>query len=271
MWKSVYIVFMLIFMLGCADIRTSVVKKEVNRFQGIQLLRAMGEAHHIGSWDTISTYRVYFQDHFFGKVGAFGNPFPDEVTAMQLDYIPGTFDGRIAFLSGTWRERQWGIMSWQTYEKDSALDSVIFKKNKDARFWIPTYQYFLEFPARIQEATAVGYAGQKQIGDFSCEGIMVSWGTLAPQRKTDQYLIWTDKTSHRIIKIVYTIREMNTFLKGAVYFNDYEIWNGLLLPMRMPVESNLVRDGMLHEMRIDSILFDVIPPADLRPEMTEIE
>jgi hypothetical protein len=271
MRHCVFLLAVLICFSGCSDIRTNLVKKEVNRYKGVQLLRKMGEAHQISTWDSVATYSVYFQEHFYGKIGQMANPFPDEITKMELDYIPGTFNGRITFLSGEWQSQVWGVSEGATYEKVTLLDSTEFVKNKDAAFWVPTYQYFIEFPARIQEATAVGYAGQKEVNQQICEGIMVSWGTLEPQRKVDQYLIWVNQTTHQIVKIEYTIRELNSLLKGAVYFKDYATINGLLIPTRMPVESNLVRNGMLHEMRLDSIQFDIIPQAALRPTPVSVE
>ena len=268
---GILLTLVLTFIWGCSDIRTTVVKKEVNRYKGVQLLRKMGEAHHIKAWTSIATYSVYFQEHFYGKIGQMANPYPDEITKMELNYIPGTFDGRMTFLTGQWQSLVWGVTEGNTYEKSAILDTVAFIKNKDAAFWVPTYQYFIEFPARIQEATAVGYAGEKEVNQQICEGIMVSWGSLQPQRKVDQYLIWVNQTSHQIVKIEYTIRELNSLLKGAVYFKDYITINGLLLPTRMPVESNVVRNGMLHEMRLDSIQFNTVTREELRPSQASVE
>ena len=103
---------------------------------------------------------------------------------------------------------------------------------------------------RIQEATAIDYAGQRVINDIKAEGVLASWNTLEPQSNIDQYLIWIDPKTHRIVKVEYTIREMYSFISGAAYFNKYKKFDGILLPTEMPVESNLVRNGLLHTMGI---------------------
>ena len=108
------------------------------------------------------------------------------------------------------------------------MNKVVFEKHKDAYFWTPTYQYFIEFPMRIQEANAVSYAGQKEINEKLCEGILASWNTTKPQKKTDQYLIWIDPATNRIEKLEYTIREVMSFVTGAALFKDYKNYNGIL-------------------------------------------
>lgn len=271
MLKYFSIPIIIIITFACADLRTGKVKKDPQEDKGMELLAAMAEAHHVKAWDSVQTYSVFFQDHFYGRIGKLANPFPEEVMRMCLDYVPGIFHGRICFESGAWNKNQWVIFSDQTYENVNQSDTLRSSKNKDIRFWVPTYQYFVEFPARIGEATAIGYLGEKQIGNENCEGVMVSWETLKPQRDIDQYIIWLDHASHQIVKIEYTIREVNTPMKGAVYFKDYKLYNGLLLPSRMPVESNLVRDGMLHEMRIDSIHFNEISVETLEPSPSLIK
>jgi len=112
----------------------------------------------------------------------------------------------------------------------------------------------------------LAYAGEKTINGTLCEGIVVSWNSVEPQRDIDQYLISLDNKSKRIVKLEYTIREMFNFLTSAAYFNDYKDYDGIILPTRMPVESNLVSEGFLHEMRIKSFRKARISPEELRPD-----
>ena len=170
----------------------------------------------------------------------------------------------MSYTSGEKNGKTWGIQSWNTYEfNESGIAE--FQKNKDTYFWLPTYQYFIEFPLRIQEATAVNYAGEKTIDGKVCEGVLASWETTKPQKKIDQYLIWIDRDTKRIYKLEYTIREVMSFIKGAVYYNDYVEYNGILLPSSLPVESNLIKNGYMHEMRINSFRPDIYGADELRP------
>jgi hypothetical protein len=231
------------------------------------LIADMAKAHNIGAWDSISTYRASFDDEFYGLVGKNGNPFPGNKGIFDLDYIPGSFDGRLTFTEGEIKGETWGIQSWKTYTSKNG-STPIFQQHNDAYFWLPTYQYFIEFPLRIQEATAFSYAGTKVIDGINCEGVIASWNDTAPQNDIDQYLIWLDPDSKRIVKLEYTIREMYYFLTGAAYFKEYKQFGDLMLPTYFPVESNIVSDGWLHKMRITDFIANPVPVAALRPDGT---
>jgi hypothetical protein len=263
--RSFTILFLSIFFItSCADLRTKAAKKDLNEEKAKILLREMGAAHGIQHWDKRATYTVEFEDQFYGKIGKKANPYSDSLTRFELSYIPKTFDGRMSFTSGERAGTAWGIQSWNTYEMDESGEAI-FQKNDDAYFWIPTYQYFIEFPLRIQEATALAYAGEQTINGKVCDGVLASWETTKPQKKIDQYLIWIDRDTKRICKLEYTIREVMSFITGAVYFNDYKDYNGIILPSSLPVESNLVKNGYMHEMRIKSFRPDIYGVDELQP------
>jgi hypothetical protein len=253
-----------IFIASCADLRTNEAKKNTDEEKAKRLLKEMGIAHGIQNWDKMATYTVEFEDQFYGKIGKKANPYPDTLTAFELHYIPKSFDGRMAFTSGEKSGQTWGIQSWKTYNFNENGE-VEFQENEEAYFWLPTYQYFIEFPLRIQEATAVNYAGTETIDGRICDGVIASWETTKPQKNVDQYLIWIARDTKRICKLEYTIREVMSFIKGAVYFKDYVDYDGIMLPSSLPVESNLIKDGYMHEMRIKSFRPDIYGVDELRP------
>ena len=47
--------------------------------------------------------------------------------------------------------------------------------------------------------------------------------------------------------------------------HDYKNYDGILLPSSMPVESNLLEEGFLHEMRILDFSKNNFPERELRP------
>lgn len=252
------------------DLRTDVAKTSTDTDKARLLIAQMAKAHNVSAWEDISTYRVAFDDEFYGLVGNFGNPFPNNKGTFDLEYIPGSFDGRMTFTEGEYKEKTWGIQAWKTYTSENG-SAPAFKQDNDIYFWLPTYQYFIEFPLRIQEATVFSYAGTQVIDGIPCEGVIASWNTTAPQSGIDQYLVWLDTKTHRIVKLEYTVREMYNFLTGAAYYKDYKDFDGILLPTYFPVESNLVRNGLLHEMRISDFVADPLPVSALRPDMELID
>lgn len=220
-----------------------------NQSEAKKLLLEMGEAHGIKFWDSIQTYNATFADEFYGFFGKRSHPFKEQKIKFSLDYIPNTSNGQLTILTGEQKAVCWGMQSGQTYRKEND-QKIVLESNKDMKFWIPTYQYFIEFPSRIQEATALKYIGTKIIDGVKTEGVLASWKTVKPQKDIDQYIIWIDTTTKRIVKIEYTVREMYKFVSGAAYFKNYKNYNGLLLPSELPVESNLIKDGFLHMMSI---------------------
>jgi hypothetical protein len=228
------------------------------------LLTEMGQAHGIEMWENIETYNVIFGDEFYGFYGKQSHPFKEQNISFSLNYIPKTFNGQLQIITGKEKGEVWGIQSGQTYtkNKDGKFEE---KKDSDMAFWIPTYQYFIEFPNRIQEATALEYLGSKVINGIKTEGVIASWNTVKPQKGTDQYIIWIDSNTKRIVKIEYTVRDMYRFITGAAYFKNYKYYNGILLPSEYPVESNLVKDGYLHQMSIQNFRVNQISKDSLLP------
>ncbi len=249
---------------GTSDLRTETAKNSSNEEHAKALLQEMANAHGIEHWKNILTYEVEFEDAFFGPIGQMSHPFSEDTVQFSLTYIPNTYDGRLEFLSGLREGTRWGIQSWKTYI-DSQKKGFRFKKSNDITFWLPTYQYFIEFPMRIQNANAFNYAGEKEINGKICEGILASWNTTEPQNDIDQYLIWLDKETKRIVKLEYTIREITNFIRGAAYFNDYKNYDGIFLPASLPVESNLAGEDFLHEMKILNFYKNPVNQKELRP------
>ncbi len=229
-----------------------------------QLLDEMGEAHGIKYWDDIQTYNVKFGDDFYGLVGKFGHPFKENEILLSLNFIPKLATGQMEIISGKQKGLVHGIQDWETYYKTDDGE-MLAKENDDTKFWIPTYQYFIELPNRIREATAIDYVGEQLIDGRKTEGFIASWNTLEPQKDIDQYIIWVDAETKRIAKVEYTIRDFFRFISGAAYYTEYKDYNGLLLPSVMPVESNLVKNGLLHTMKINSFTPNLVSVDSLNP------
>ncbi|MDW3196760.1 MAG: hypothetical protein R8G66_30570 [Cytophagales bacterium] len=213
------------------------------------LLASMANAHQTQLWENLETYEVSFSEEFYGFIGKVGNPFSDDQTTLSLKYLPAEYTGQLTFDDGEDQGLTWGIQDGQTYTMTNDKQ-VTADDDVNILFWLPTYQYFIEFAWRIQEATHFQYMGMHEINGQTCEGILASWNTVEPQQDIDQYIIWLNKSTGRIVKIEYTIRDMYPFLTGAASLENYQDFDGILLPTEFPVESNLVPEGLLHTMKI---------------------
>ncbi len=258
------IVLGLFFYFRLSDLRPEGYEYPNNIEKAKDLLEAMGKAHQIDKWNDIETYNVILEDEFYGLLGERTHGFQESKIKLSLDYIPGTFDGQLKILTGKEKDKTWGMQSWKTYYMDK-VGKPILQESKNMKFYIPTYQYFLEFPSRIQEATSIDYIGTKMINGIRSEGVIASWNTVAPQNDLDQYVIWIDANSKRIVKIAYTVRDKYRFVSGAAYFQDYKDYDGIILPSVLPVESNLLREGYLHKMSIINFIPNKVSSNYLTP------
>lgn len=227
-------------------------------------MQEMGVAHNIQLWDSIQTYSVTYGDEFYGFFGKQAHPFSEQNMTFTLTYIPKDFNGQMEIMNGENKGDIWGMQSWKVYKKDSNGTAVL-QDNKDMKFWIPTYQYFIELANRIQEASVIDYVGTKTIDGIRSEGILASWNTIEPQKDIDQYLVWIDADTKRIVKVEYTVRDAYRFVTGAAHFQDYRDYDGILLPSVLPVESNLLRKGILHKMTINDFVADPVKPDAILP------
>ena len=250
-------------MLKTADLRNGLSVEENSETKARGLLEEMAKAHNVEAWKALETYNVIFRDEFYGFIGKSGSPYKQMNTRFSLNYIPGTFNGQLEFLNGKEQGTIWGVQDWHTYVKNEK--GLKEKKDKDIRFWVPTYQYFIELPNRIREATVVGYVGEKAIDGINCYGVMASWNTLEPQRDIDQYMLWINAETKRLVKVEYTIRDIFKFISGAAYYQNYQAYDGIILPAEMPVESNLVKDGYLHKMSIEGFTANKVSVESLLP------
>lgn len=245
-----------------SDLRTPYRIPENDPAKVESLLAAMAQAHQTQRWDSLKSYHVDFSEEFYGLVGKIGNPFSEDHTLLSLKYLPARYTGQLKITNGDEQGPIWGINNGQTYTLDEGGELTI-ENDLAILFWLPTYQYFIEFPWRIQEATSFQYMGNHEINGQDCEGVLASWNTVEPQRDIDQYIIWISKESKRIVKIEYTIRDMYPFLTGAASFEGYKTFDGILLPTEFPVESNLVSNGLLHTMKIVDFQSNVVEAAEL--------
>lgn len=250
--------------LGTSDLRKHLEIEADSSEKAITLLEECAEAHGQSAWKNIETYRLEIEDEFFPPMGEFSHPFEEDSIHLMLTYVPNTYTGQMRFLSSRRQGRIWGIQGWKSYWINNQ-GRVKYTNSQNIKFWLPTYQYFFEFPFRILNADTFAYVGDDYVKDQLCDGILVSWNTLEPQKNIDQYLVWINQETKLIEKLEYTIRDAYNFLTGAIYYEDYKYFDGdILLPTRLPVESNLLKDGLLHQIKLNDFRRN---PTSLEPLM----
>ena len=124
-----------------------------------EFLDQAAEKHGMSACQRHSTLEILASDKWFGLIAH--SPFnPQEVSEqrLQLQFLRATWSSRIEFLNGPEQGNVWGNQSWQPYKTNSGKKPE-FEDDDNIRFYLPTYQYFIEFAFRIGSATIVADIG----------------------------------------------------------------------------------------------------------------
>lgn len=253
-----------------SDIRTEAVKSdgaaEINLNKGKDLLSNIHEGQSPAAWENIEVYEVDLEDEFFGFVGNIASPFPDNKMSAKAVYAPGTYDGKLTFNEGKWKGKTWGIQSWKTYTQTDGGQAV-FEKNKKGEFWIPTYQYFIELPARIQAANVISYAGEQMWNGQNYDLVYATWKSQEPQKDIDQYIVWINKKTKAMDLVEFTVRDAFGGTRGVAFYEDLEdVGDGLLLPKRISIKTKKENEKLLHQIKLSGFKTNHVPISEVRPD-----
>ncbi|MDX1406712.1 MAG: hypothetical protein R3330_01230 [Saprospiraceae bacterium] len=253
MWRLVTLCS-LFLVAGCiADLRPP----ELDQMPDVDargLLEETCRKHGLTVWQEHRTYTVTFRDRFQGLKGWYANSFGENPVELQCAYAVGRFEGEVEFLSGKKKGEIWGFMNDQPYRLLPG-GAHMTNENKHIRFWVPTIQYFVEFPLRILEADTIAYAGEATYDGRVYDRIIASWRTLEPQKEIDQYLIWISRESGLIEMIQYSVRDYFKWYRGTAIFEDFENHAGVLIPTSVPVFAKHPDKSKVHHMGFENFRF----------------
>ena len=254
------LIILTITVAGCSladirpdSIRTSISSEQFNR--GRQILHRAVEAHGGKErWAKAGPILVEFRDEWPGALNrTLFMPWPESPISLSLYALPGKDDSRIEFRGSEQKGNFWGIQNWVPYTVDS--EGLSWKPDNDTlKFWLPTLNYFLQLPFRIDEADVVAYAGERSLDGRMFDLVFVSWGQAAPQEKIDQYLLWIERKTGYIEYATYTVRDMGSFITGTMHYSNFTDVDGLVLATDQQVIDSPEEPGdPLHHLHIENI------------------
>ncbi|GLR20079.1 hypothetical protein GCM10007940_46950 [Portibacter lacus] len=217
--------------------------------QGVEILKRYAKVSGEDKWKTINSYQIYFNDDFFGLMGGLAQPFKNKRNKFKLNYYTQENAGTLEFLNGKKEGQVWGYNEGSSYIKETINAKPIDKDKKGIKFWLPTYQYFIEFPFRISNADIIYFVGEDKYGLNVYDKVLVSWKQAAPQRKIDQYLLWLNKDTGLVDILQYTIRDQGAIFKGTAFIEEHTNYNGIVIPALFRVYLKKSGRRPLHIMR----------------------
>ena len=255
-----YALFIILILSSCLsdlrpkEFRDSSNYTEENHQKGVEILARYAQVSGQKKWDRINSYTIYLNDDFFGLMGKYAQPFGNKKNQFRLDYYPLENSGTLKFLNGKNKDQLWGYNEGSTYIKENSNDPPVDVDKKAIKFWIPTYQYFIELPFRISNADIIYYAGEEKYGLTLYDKVFVSWKQAAPQKKIDQYMLWVNQNTGLVDRMQYTIRDQGASFKGTAFVEEHTSHRGIIIPAVFKV---YLREGgrrPLHIMRPHSFV-----------------
>jgi len=269
-FKTYQLLVLFSFQSCLSDIRTATAKSsgttEINLNKGKDLLDNIHPGQSPAAWNDIEVYELTLKDQFFGLMGSVASPYPGKKMSAQAMFAPDSYDGKITFTSENLKGETWGIQSWKTYTQKNG-SQPIFGKHKKTTFWVPTYQYFIELPARIQNATIISYAGEQTYKGQAYDLVYATWKSQEPQKDIDQYMVWINKKTKAMDLVEFTVRDSFGAITGVALYEDlHEVNDNLLLPKRISLKSNIESKALLHQISLSDFKANHVSVSEVRPD-----
>lgn len=243
--------------VGCtSDLRPEVLKISApdaeRQKRGRQLLSRTAQFHGIAAAKTAQSLEFVMTDQWKGLFANVVCPWPSKRTHARVALRLGSFDARVTFLDGEYKDHVWGLQAWKTYEIKPG-GAAKFVENEKAAFVLPAEQYLVELAFRVQDAELIAYAGQATVEKKTYDLVFVTWGSFETNATHDQYLLYLDPETGRLEKGLFTVREKMKSFTSAVHFTDYQTVDGMLVPHTITL-NDAVDDGLddfLHQIKIE--------------------
>jgi len=261
-----YLALVFLLCLGACkavDIRPS--KMEItsnNATKGRALLLQAEQAANTKSLLGVPAYEVVMNDQFFGMIGRSGNPWGGNKNVLRFQFKPNANQSKCIFLEGRKEGQTWyynkGRCAYKKGDKPAKEG-----KEKDITFWLPTYHYFMELPAMIQQAELIYCAGDTVLNGTTHDKVFVTWKSLEANEEFDQYVLYVNQETKRIEAMQYTIREQFKFLKGWNFWSNFRNINGSWVPFTQTVSISGDQEKVLHRIEVKEFNLLAEAPADL--------
>ena len=253
------IVMSSLFIMSCSselsDLRNKKIRSELNTDSDLMakeiINRTISQYGGIDKWKSIKKTELIYEDTWGGLIGAFFGPWPLSHQMLRHEFWNGTFNSELHFLNGALNGQSWERRQSKSYRTINGKSFEIDDFNVE--FFLPTYQYLIELPYRIDEIPILKYYGDTTLNKQNYDLIFGTWDTLQPNENFDQYILWINKDSGLIDYFHYTVRAFGKGIKGTVNYSNFQEIEGIIIPLQMTITPKPNKGSILHEMKIQSV------------------
>ena len=223
--------------------------------KGKILLKQMQDAYGgMDKWLAFKTGKyAQIADWYEDKFGVAGwDALPQE---FEMTSVLGTDDSEFTLLNGANKGQTWGVKDWKSYHKKNEQKEFIH--NEKYHHKLIYKNYWFQFPFRISEAPIIAYAGESTVKGEAYDLLYVTWGSEAPNRQYDQYVLYLDKETRLLEWLNFTLREKANFVNITAQFADFKVINGITAPFTQYITLRNPETGgpKMHENRYQWVQF----------------
>ena len=266
---------------SCAavDLRTEAVKNNTEENAEKMGRELLTETKIAMGYDRLSSTEVYEAKTVFNWKGLWlllpMNTFPgNNKKTLSMRFATNTFDGQVEYYEGRKKGTIQGVQSWEGYKTER--DSDWLKRHQHDRYiWgLATYHYLIEAPMHLPEAEIVRYAGTRIVDDIAYETVYVTWGSEAPNKQFDRFLVYVHPETKFIDLLEVTISDYflpmpKNMQHATARYERTKTAINAYLPSKIAVQlkgpkkkSNSVYDILLSDYSFDNFDKAVLYPIE---------
>ncbi len=252
---------LLAFVSGCglADLRNDILKsqeipEEIQSRAREILKNPIHPDLDPSLWNETRSIQVFLVDYWNSGFVRFFTPVPEKVQAMKVNLSFHRNIVHIQFTDGKQRGRIFGVEEGEPYTYNSR-DGRIFTKDSDIQNYAESLRLYILFPFQVHSYKNVAYLGEMNIGNQEYHEIFATNGNWEVSDEFDQYKVYIKKDSGEIEFVQFTYRDVFSFYKGILHYEDYTLYNGRLIPMKIGIKSDFMDEKYIHQLQIGSIKY----------------
>ena len=183
------------------------------------------------------------------------NNWPDLRQEVQHDFLSYQLGySRVQLLNGPSKDEFWGIDNNVPYKIVDGKINTIDDPNMSPA--LVGKEYFIQLPYWIKHVPITTYVKDTVVNNKKYHLVFGTWKTREPNTGFDQYLYWINAKTKLLEIVQYTVRVVDPKAVGFVVFDDFRTVDGVVMPFVHRLGYLPTPEGVIHEMRFQSIVFD---------------
>ena len=258
--NKILFILSLSLLAGCAlaDLRPQTLRDieipAAPKVHGREILEQVAQQQGIAEhWRKYKTWKIVAVDIWKDQWVRLLTPIKQP--EQRLDFVIDlpTRSVLMTFLEGKFKNNSLG---WDRDGTFGVIDNEVTRKEyRDVDIYVvPVRDYFL-WPQTLVSFPVQVFAGEATLKTVIYDKVFVTRGSVVPNDKDDQYIVWVNRQTHKIDYVEFTLRNLFGFYRGVVAYRDYRPVQGMDLPFEIQLLDKIDGEKYSHKLSIDTMIF----------------